>query len=267
MTQTTWPSVAVMGAGAVGCYYGGMLAAAGAAVTLVGRPTHVDAIAENGLVIERSDRRDVVRVRAASDAAAVRGADVVLLCVKSPDTEQAAAAMKSHLRADAVVVSLQNGVDNADRTAAVIDQAVLAAVVWVGAYMEGPGIVRHTGRGDLVLGVTRRCADRPGAATHVIDVSTMFERASVPCSITQDIEAALWRKLVINCAFNAISAVGRARYGRMARQPEIRDLMEAAVRESVSVARATGVELDETEMVATVWATANALGSQHSSTA
>ena len=256
-----------MGAGAVGCYYGGMLAAAGVAVTLIGRAPHVDAITERGLVIARNDRREVVSVRASSDAAAVTDADVVLLCVKGPDTTHAAAVLKPHLRADAVVVSLQNGVDNADRVADVIEQAVLAAVVWVGAYMEGPGIVRHTGRGDLVLGVTRRCADRLDAANHVADVGAMFEGAGVRCSIEQNIEAALWRKLVINCAFNAISAVGRAKYGRMVREPAIRDLMEATVRESVAVARAAGIELDEKDMLATVWGTAAALASQHSSTA
>ena len=256
-----------MGAGAVGCYYGGMLALAGAPVTLVGRARHVDAVRRDGLVIERKDRREVVRVNATSDAAAVSDADIVLLCVKSPDTKHAGVAMKSHLRPDAVVVSLQNGVANADLLAEVIDQVVLAAVVWVGAYMEGPGIVRHTGRGDLVLGVTRACASRIGAAARVPEISAMFERAGVTCTVAGDIESALWSKLVINCAFNAVSALGRAKYGRMAREPAIRELMEAAVRESLAVARASGIVLDETDMLARVWATADALASQYSSTA
>jgi 2-dehydropantoate 2-reductase len=246
-----------MGAGAVGCYYGGMLALAGTPVTLIGRAQHVDAVQRSGLVIEREDRRDVVRVDATTDVEAVSAADIVLVCVKSPDTRDTAAAIKPHLRADSVVVSLQNGVE----------KVVLAAVVWVGAYMNGPGIVRHTGRGDLVLGVPRASADRPAAATRAGQVATMFEQAGVMCPVADDIEAALWSKLIVNCAFNAISAVGRARYGRMAREPAIRRLMEAAVREAVAVAQASGVAVDENAMLASVWRTAEALSSQYSSTA
>jgi 2-dehydropantoate 2-reductase len=267
MTPTKPPAVAVMGAGAVGCYYGGMLALAGVPVTLIGRPAHVDAVKRNGLVIARADRRDVVAVEATVDTHAVSAANVVLVCVKAPDTTATAAAMKAHLRADSVVVSLQNGVENAQWIGEVIDQVVLAAVVWVGAYMEGPGIVRHTGRGDLELGVTRGCAARNSAAARAQEIAALFEHAGVKCPVAGDIEAALWTKLIVNCAFNAVSALGRARYGRMAREPAIRDLMEAAVREALAVARASGVALDEQRMVASVWRTAEALSSQYSSTA
>src|SRR6478609_9662210 len=157
MNPRDWPHVAVMGAGAVGCYYGGMLALAGAPVTLIGRASHVEAMLRDGLVIERTGRRDVVKVSAATDPGAVAAADVVLLCVKSPDTRAAAVSMRPHLRPDAVVITLQNGVENAAWAAQELQQLILASVVWVGAYMEGPGVVRHTGRGDLDLGVPRAC--------------------------------------------------------------------------------------------------------------
>ena len=256
-----------MGAGAVGGYYGGMLALAGVPVTLIGRSPLVDAVGQHGLVIERADRRDVVPVAASTDATAVATASVVLVCVKSPDTRAAAAALKPHLREDAVVVSLQNGVANADAIAAVLDQVVLAAVVWVGAYMEGPGVVRHTGRGDLVLGVTRACASRTDATLRAREVAAMFESAGVVCQVSDDVEAALWQKLAINCAFNAVSALGRARYGRMAREPAIRDLMEAAVLEALAVARASGIDLDQRAMLSSLWRTAEAMATQYSSTA
>lgn len=267
VTSPRLPAVAVVGAGAVGGFYGGMLALSGAPVTLVGRAQHVDAIRRDGLVIARSDRRDVVLVTAATDVSAIAEADVVLVCVKSPDTPEAAAAMKPYLRADAVVVSLQNGVANADTIAAVVDQVVLASVVWVGTWMEAPGVVRHAGRGTLELGVTRACANRPRAQERARDVAALFERAGVHCPVVDDIEAALWSKLVINCAFNAVSALGRSRYGRMEAEPAIRDLMETAVRETVAVARASGVALDEREMIASMWRTAGSMPAQYSSTA
>ena len=261
------PRVAVMGAGAVGCYYGGMLALAGIPVTLIGRPHHVDAIARDGLTVVRADRRDVVAPAAATDASAVRDADIVLVCVKSPDTVAAASAMKPHLRDDAVIVCLQNGVSNADATLDVVDQAVLTAAVWVGSYMEGPGVVRHSGGGDLMLGVTRAGADRRGARSGAEAIAKMFEFAHVPCSVVDDVEKVLWHKLAINCAFNAVSALGRSRYGRMARDAAIRDVMEAAVREVVAVACAGGIPLDRDEMLAAVWRTADRLSTQYSSTA
>jgi len=267
MAGSSTPRVAVMGAGAVGGYFGGLLARAGVPVTMIGRATHVEAMRRDGLRIELADRRLDARVEAHTEASGIAGADVVLLCVKSPDTAAACAAMKPHLKPDAVVVSLQNGVDNAARAAQVLPGPVLAAVVYVGAYIEGPGVVRHTGRGDLVLGIPREGRARAGARACLADVAAMFERAGIKCPVADDIEAALWTKLVVNCAFNAISALGRSRYGRMVQEPLIRAVMEDTVRESVAVARADGVTLDEPGLVAMVWRVAQGMAQQYSSTA
>lgn len=267
MSEISLSRVAVMGAGAVGGYYGGMLAMAGVPVTMIGRAQHVQAMARDGLVIERATRRDVVPVSATTDVAAISTAQVVLLCVKSPDTRAAAALMRPHLAPDAIVVTLQNGVDNATWAASELDQLVLASVVWVGAYMAGPGIVHHTGRGDLDLGIPRACRDRPHAQERVHEIAAMFERAGVKCPVSEDIEAALWKKLTVNCAFNAVSALGRSRYGRMAADPRIRALMEEVVRETLAVARADGIDLDEAAMIASVWKVAEGLSTQYSSTA
>ena len=260
-------AVAVLGAGAVGCFYGGLLARAGTPVTLIGRPAHVEAIRRDGLTIEWADRSETIRVAASTDVAAARDADVVLVCVKSPDTEDAARSLRPHLADDAFVVSLQNGVDNAERMRALLQQTVLAAVVYVGAYMSAPGVVRHTGRGDLVLGASRADAARPEVRARTSEIAAMFEAAGVRCPVSDDVDAALWTKLVINCAFNAVSALGRARYGRMARDPRIRALMEDTVREAVAVARASGVALDERKLLDAVWGVADALAQQYSSTA
>jgi 2-dehydropantoate 2-reductase len=259
--------VAVMGAGAVGSWYGGMLARGGAAVTLVGRAAHVDAVSRAGLVIVGESGRDVVATGASTDASAVSGAEIVLVCVKSKDTADAARAIAPHLSSDAAVVSLQNGVANAAALEAGLGHVVLAAAVWVGAYMEGPGVVRHTGGGDLVLGATRAGATRAGARQRAGAVAAMFERAGIACAVVDDIESRLWHKLAINCAFNAVSALGRSRYGRMAREDATRETMEAAAREALAIARAEGIALDEAEVVASLWRTAGRLATQYSSTA
>jgi 2-dehydropantoate 2-reductase len=129
--------IAVMGAGAVGCYYGGMLARAGHDVVLIGRPQHVQAVERQGLRLEIQTFDERIRVSASTEGSAVQGAQLVLLCVKSTDTESGAAAIKPYLAPDALVMSLQNGVENADRLRALLPQEVAAAKLFVeeGAYV------------------------------------------------------------------------------------------------------------------------------------
>src|ERR1700730_10940119 len=107
--------IAVMGAGAVGCYYGGMLARAGHDVVLIGRPQHVQAVERQGLRLEIQTFDERIRVSASTEGSAVQGAQLVLFGVKSTNTESGAAAIKPYLAPDALVMSLQNGVENADR--------------------------------------------------------------------------------------------------------------------------------------------------------
>jgi len=262
--REAWPRVAVVGAGAVGCYYGGMLARAGAPVTLVGRAVHVDAMRRDGLALEIGGRREQVAVTAATDVTAVAGASLVLVCVKSGDTEAAAREMAPHLAHDAVVVSLQNGVDNARRMRPLLPAEVLACVVYVGCEMAGPGHVRHMGRGDLVLGGAPGSADGARAAG---DVARHFERAGVACSVSADVDADLWGKLIVNCAYNPLSALTRLQYGPMTASPWSREIMPQVVAEAIAVARADGVHLATEGLLERVLALGASMPGQISSTA
>src|SRR3984957_20603636 len=197
--------IAVMGAGAVGCYYGFKLARAGHDVVLIGRPQHVEAIERQGLRLETQTFDEHIRVSARPEASAVQGAQFVLFCVKSTDTESAAAAIKPHLAPEAVVLSMQNGVENADRLRAVLPQEVISAAVYVGTEMAGPGHVRHHGRGELVI---ERSKASDGVASALI-------AAGVPTDISDNVRGASWAKLILNCAYNALSAITRLPYGRL----------------------------------------------------
>src|SRR5204863_3314889 len=117
----------------------------------IGRPVHVEAFGKSGLHFEGLKFDEHVAVEASTEAAAVRGAQLVLFCVKSTDTEQAAAQIAPHLDADALVVNLQNGVDNTERIQAKISQQVISACVYAATEMKGPGHLKHHGRGDLVI--------------------------------------------------------------------------------------------------------------------
>jgi 2-dehydropantoate 2-reductase len=118
-----------------------------------------------------------------------------------------------------------------------------------------------------VLGLPRAIAPRGDAEADLHAIAGMFERAGIRCPVSPDVDAALWTKLTLNCAFNAVSALGQSRYGRMAASPPIRSVMEDAVREVVAVASADGVALDAGGLVAATWKLAAAMPQQFSSTA
>jgi 2-dehydropantoate 2-reductase len=226
--------VAVVGAGAVGCYYGAMLARGGVPVTLVGRAPHVDAINRDGLFLERSDFQGHVKLLADTRLDAVRDAGIVLLCVKTLDTETAAASLVPHLAKDALLYSFQNGVDNAERIRRATGIAARPAAVWVACAMSGPGRVKHNGRGDIVVGEESRLVG-------------LLRDAGVPCRVSDNIAGELWTKFVMNCAYNALSAVTRTRYQVLKDNPQTREVMNGLVNEVVAVARAAGVTLPSAE--------------------
>jgi 2-dehydropantoate 2-reductase len=250
MTTETLSPVAVVGAGALGCFFGGMLARSGASVTLVGRPNHVAAIRRDGVRFESRGVQQSIPVAATEDVAAVRDARLVLFCVKSADTDAAARAMAPYLGRDAVVLSLQNGVNNVERIRAQLENRaenrVLPGLVYAAAEMAGPGHVRHTGGGSLVIGQLKAFGRADGSDQRVLDaIAALFRGAGVAVTISENVEADLWTKLVMNSAYNAISALCGARYGEMVALPEIRAVMSDAVREVAAVAAAKGVRLPD----------------------
>jgi 2-dehydropantoate 2-reductase len=266
--KNDWPRIAVLGAGAVGCYFGGMLARAGAPVTLIGRPKHVEAINRNGLFFEGLRFQQTIRVAASTETAAARDAEIVLFCVKTLDTEEAARSLAPHLAPGAAVISLQNGVDNVLRIRSAAGIDAIAAVVYVAAAMTEPGHVRHSGRGDLILG------DLPGRdpkngprRLQLESIAALFERAGVPCLVSENVEGELWVKMIINCTYNAISALGRARYHRAVENPYTREVMIMVIDEAVAVARAAGVRLPEINLVAEGLKIGETMASATSSTA
>jgi 2-dehydropantoate 2-reductase len=252
----------VLGAGAVGCYFGGMLARAGVPVTLIGRPHHVEAIARDGLWLETLHFQERVPVAAAAAVDAARDAAVVLLSVKTLDTDSAARSLAPHLAPGAVVLSLQNGVDNVERIRTAAGIEALPAVVYVAAAMTEPGHVRHTGRGDLVVG-----DPRGGRRGELERLAAVFARAGVPCVVSDNVQGELWAKMAMNCAFNAVSALGRAKYGPIVRHPLVREVLRRAVEETAAVARASGVRLPDADLVEAAYRLGEAMSGATSSTA
>jgi 2-dehydropantoate 2-reductase len=257
-----------MGAGAVGSFYGAMLARAGHEVMLIGRPAHVQAVQRDGLRLEMAQQTYTVRLQASSDPAAVTGAELVLCCVKSGDTETAALQMAPHLADTTLLMSLQNGVDNAETLARLLPCRVIPAVVYVAVALGGPGVVRHFGRGDLAIG-----AMPGGTESSVPEWPTLqalvdfFATAQVPVRIVPDVAVELWAKLLVNCAYNAVSALAQMPYEKLAARPDIVQLQHEVVSEVIAVAAVAGVTLPLDASLQAVARIAAGMPQQLSSTA
>ena len=224
-----WPRIAVVGAGAVGGYFGGLLARAGASVTMIGRPAFVDAVKKNGLFLDTLQFQEKVRVEASPEISAVRDAELVLFCVKTTDNATTARAIAPWLSKGALVLSMQNGVDNVEQIRAAAKIDALPSVVYVAASVPQPGRVKHVARGDLVVGPKNEKTEC---------IAALFTRGNVACRISDNIEGELWTKLVYNCALNAVSALGHAKYGQIAGSPDAWKVVETAVYEVLAVAKA-----------------------------
>ena len=236
--EAQWPRIAVVGTGAVGGYFGGMLARAGAPVVMIGRGSFVDAVNEHGLDLDTVAFREYVSVHASTQLEAARDASVVIVSVKTVDTISTAQALAPLLSKTATVVSLQNGVDNAEKIHAATGISVLPTAVYIAASVPEPGHIKHIARGDLVVDSTDERA---------IDIAALFERAGVPCRRSGNIKGELWTKLIWNCALNAISALGQSPYGQIAGSAIAWSLVESAVREVLAVAAAENIVMPDVQ--------------------
>ncbi|MFT3721388.1 ketopantoate reductase family protein [Pseudorhodoferax sp.] len=232
--------IAVIGAGAVGSYFGGLLARAGHEVTLIGRPAHVEAIRRDGLLIETAVSAERVCPDADIAVSAATGAQLVLFCVKSTDTVSAGAAVAPYLAAGCTLLSLQNGIDNAARLASAAGRPALPCVVHVATALPAPGHVQHRGGGRLVL------PDRPEAR----EVAGLLWHAAIDVELSDNLPGAQWAKLIVNCAYNALSAVARQPFGPLLRTPGVDELMHDVVRECLAVAQAAGIDVQGDPWVA-----------------
>jgi len=247
---------AVMGAGAVGCYFGARLHQAGHDVTLIGRPSLVDAVQTRGLRLVMKEFDGCLPLQASAEPSAVRAADAILFCVKSGDTEAAGASIAPFVSRECTVLCLQNGVDNAERLSRVLGNEAVPAVVYVAVEMAGAAHVVHHGRGELIIGPS------PGSEA----VANAFQAAGIPVQVSPAVMDALWAKLTANCAYNALSALTQLPYGELVRRPGMEQTIRDVVAECVAVASAAGFHLPDRNLD-DVFGLSQSMAQQRSSTA
>jgi 2-dehydropantoate 2-reductase len=234
--------VVVVGAGGVGGYFGGRLAAAGHEVALVARGDHLTALREHGLRVRSVKGDFTVEVPVADDPGAFGPSDVVLFCVKAFHTETAARRLAPALTADTAVVSLQNGVDNEDQIAAVIgDDHVLGGAAFIFSAITEPGVIAHTGGPARIVFGERDNRRTP----RVEELLAACQDAGIDAAVAPDIGSVLWTKFAFICATAGMTASVRLPLGDIRDSPPAWSMFRAIVGEVVALARLEGVPLDD----------------------
>lgn len=234
--------VAVVGAGGVGGFFGALLARAGHDVSFLARGDNLRAIRERGLHVKGTTGEFDVSSRAFESPDEVGPCALVLFAVKTCDTDSAALVVPSLLASDSRVLTLQNGVESAAKLGAapgIGPDAVLAGCAYVTATRTAPGRIEQSGGPcRIVFGESGR---RPGAEARRIH--SVLSGAGIPCDLADDIDVALWSKLVLISAIAGVCGVERLPIGEVIASAPLRVLVTDAMRESIAVAHARGIAL------------------------
>jgi 2-dehydropantoate 2-reductase len=233
--------ICVLGAGALGCAIGGLLAEAGSEVSLVTRnAAHVAAMNRDGLRLVENGQERSVSVRAATDCVGLETMDLVIVLVKSFQTAQAIDGARAIVAPGTVVLSLQNGLGHEDILAeAVGRERVMAGKTYVGGVLLEPGriVVGAAGK-ETVIGELNGTV-----SARAVAIRYEFLRAGLQLTVSHDIVATMWDKLLVNVATGALSGITRLAYGELYKVPELESTALAAVGEAMAVARANGIAL------------------------
>jgi 2-dehydropantoate 2-reductase len=232
----------MIGPGAMGSLFGGLLSRAGEELWLVGyRKEQVETICSVGLTLEEKGKSQIIPMKATPDVTSVGKADLVIFFVKTYDTERAVSDSLVLEKEDTVFITLQNGLGNEEAICKKIDRKkVMLGVTGHGATLLRPGHVRHAGWGKTFVGeLDHRITDR---ATRI---AQMFCKAGIETEASPNIHDQVWGKLVVNAGINALTALTGFKNGQLLDYPETARLMERLVFEAAQVARRKGVHLEE----------------------
>jgi 2-dehydropantoate 2-reductase len=231
--------IGVIGSGAVGGFYGAMLKKAGHEVIFLARGKHLQAMKEEGLLVNTDFDSFRVDGTFTDSMEEVSQADLLLFTVKSTDTRETAVALQPFLKADSKVLTLQNGVDNEEVLAEIFGkERIVSGAAYISSRVEKPGVIRQQGPYAIIMGALENSAQDQAAALREI-----FHSAGIDCRLTDSILARKWEKLLWNVTFNLITAAARATVGEILDDQYLRATAERALREAVQIGTASGVEI------------------------
>ena len=255
--------IAVVGAGAMGSLFGGLLSEAGNDVWLYDVwPEHVRTITERGLHVEREAKTRVVKLNATTNATDIGHAELIIIFVKSTQTRRASETARDLAGPDGSVLTLQNGMGNADIISEFIDPTrIFAGTTSHGATLLEAGSIRHAGVGPTTIGTW--AASEKGFE-NARRMAEFFSRAGIDTDAVENVHSVVWNKLLINIGINAITALTGIKNGQLLDLQCTRDISRAAVLEAMAVARAIGVDVNN-EAVDHVFNVAQATAANRSS--
>ena len=241
--------IAMIGAGAMGSVYGGLLSRAGYDVTLIDlRRDHVSAIAAGGLRLSGVSGDHVVHLPAHITAAGLPPFDLAIIFVDANASAAAAATAAGLLKPEGAALTLQNGIGNLETLTATLGAArVLGGITMNSANMPGPGQAQHSHAGPTWLGELD--------GRHSARLSTIVEaltRAGFEIVVTDDVQAQVWNKFVLNCGINPLCAITGLLPGEIATTPEVDQLQTRLVEELLAVVRAKGLRLPDPDPLGTI---------------
>lgn len=240
--------IAIMGAGAVGGYFGALLARAGLDVAFIARGAHLEAIRKDGLYIDTTEERNfhIPKPTATDNPADIGSVDLVIVATKTYHIEAAAKLMKPMVGPDTTVLPLQNGVEATEQLAVHFPDRVLGGLTWIFSEISRPGVVRHWGYGKIDFG---ELDTQPRERSKRIQ--NLFEAAGISHELAPDINVNRWRKFMTVCPFSSLSAVTRATNDVLMDIPETRQMWYDALVEIDRLGRAQGVNLPDDLVQAT----------------
>ncbi len=232
--------IAIMGSGAVGGYFGAKLVEAGHDVVFIARGGHLEAMRKTGLrILSPNGDLHIQRATYTDSPTEAKAVDLVLFCVKSYDTETAAATMDPLIGAATIILSLQNGVDNPAKLAGLWGtERILAGVAYIGAQLDSPGVIRHSTGGKIIFGPLDGAIN---AAAHVIERT--LSAAEITCAISDNIQTVQWAKLLWNAPFCAISCLARVNTQQIVESEALTQLAVDCMAEVRAAALVQGIEL------------------------
>jgi len=236
--------IVIVGPGAMGCLFGAFLAKAGEEVYLLDkRNERAEYISKNGINVEGISGEFKAVVKAVAGINDVKKCDLIIICVKSYDTESAAKAIKSLVDENTFILTLQNGVGNVEAISKIVgEEKTIGGVTSQGATLLADGHIRHAGKGETVIGVAA-AKTKEDTKKNLEDIVKTLKKAGFQTKIADNIQDLIWSKLIINVGINALTAITHLNNGRLIEFDGTNAILEEAVEESVKVAQAKGIKL------------------------
>jgi len=233
-------NIAIVGPGAMGCLFAGLLIESGHDVWLLDKnPQRAKKLSQTGLHLEGIGGRRVVELKATSNPYDVVTPDSVFIWAKAYDTLNAVKMVQPIFSNHTQVISLQNGLGNLETIAQVVEpEKIIGGITSHGATLIDVGHIRHEGKGDTIIGrINRRIDD------DLLKIANLLSEAKIKTKVSSDIEGTIWSKLIINAAINPLTAITRLKNGQLLASEETRRLLDLVVEESGKIVKQAGISL------------------------